>query len=36
MTKEGPVSQPVEDSRAEVYPPCFDGLSMTPVLSCHG
>ncbi len=24
-------SEPVEDPRAEAYPPCFDELSMTPL-----
>jgi hypothetical protein len=25
-------SEPVEDSRAEACPPCFDKLSITPIL----
>jgi hypothetical protein len=28
----GRQSEPVEDSRAEAHPPCFDRLSMTAVL----
>ena len=29
-------SEPVEDSRAEAYPPCFDELSMTPLFNYVG
>jgi len=29
-------SEPVEDSRAEARPPCFDGAQHDSLLFCHG